>query len=261
MLFDLHNDFPTRFFNADFRGCCSKNNVVTAVIWTSEFASEAECKVIDITKRLFEAGHNPIAIEDIGFLASDEKFISFDFSEYFYCSLTWNYNTAFAGGALDDGRLTKLGNCVIRTIENSGCYIDLAHLNKNSFYDVLDCTKNVICSHTGFNEHPRSLDGAQIKALVDRNVVIGLCTVRAFSGAHSADRFADVIDSFVQKYGCDCLALGTDFNGSDDIPADINDYDKLCKVRDILYRRGYDSKSVNKIFYNNANTIYKSKKF
>lgn len=257
MLFDLHNDFPTRFFNADYCRYVTHNNTVTAAIWTSEFTGDAESSVNYITERLTAIGHMPIAIEDIGFLADNEKFKYFDFSRYLYCSLTWNYNTAFAGGALDDGRLTELGKTVIRIIEDSGCYIDLAHLNKKSFYDVLDCATNVLCSHTGFNGHQRSLDGRQIKALIARKAVIGLCTVRSFTDAHSVEQFANVIDAFVQKYGCDCLALGTDFNGSDDIPDDINDYEKLLKVRDILYSRGYDSQSVNKIFFDNANILYK----
>ena len=261
MLFDLHNDFPTRFFNADYCSYVLKNSSkVTAVIWTSEFSDDAVSTVNAITERLSAIEDMPIAIEDIGFSADGEKFKEFDFSKYLYCSLTWNYNTAFAGGALDDGRLTAFGKSAIGVIEDSGCYIDLAHLNKTSFYDVLDCAKNIICSHTGFNDHPRSLDEQQITALVARKAVIGLCAVRAFTDAHSAQEFANVIDAFVQKYGCDCLALGTDFNGSEDIPDDINCYDKLLKVRNILYNRGYDRQSVNKIFFDNANILYKKER-
>ena len=258
MLFDLHNDFATRFLNADYSKFLS-TNIVTAAIWTSEL-SDAESRVNDITRRLKEAGHAPIAIEDIGFTAHGEVYKHFDFSMYFYCSLTWNYNNAFAGGALDDGRLTPIGKCAIKAIEDNGCYIDLAHLNKISFYSVLDCARNVLCSHTGFNDHPRSLDEGQIKALAERNAVIGLCTVQAFTEAHSAIRFADVIDRFVQKYGCGNLALGTDFNGSDDIPIDINDYDKLLNVRELLVSRGYSQSDVNKIFFENANTLYSKEK-
>lgn len=262
MLFDLHNDFPTRFLNADY--CryidSTKGNTVTAVVWTSELESDAEKTVNSITARITAAGPLPIAIEDIGFLAECEKYKFFDFSRYFYCSLTWNNNNGFAGGALDDGQLTEQGKSAIQLVEDSGCYIDLAHLNKKSFFQVLDSAKNVLCSHTGFNTHPRSLDDEQIKALVARNAIIGLCTVRAFTDAYSAEQLANVIDKFVQKYGCDCLALGTDFNGSDDIPDDINGYDKLTKVQDFLINRGYDRKAVNKIFFENVNTFYKKEK-
>ena len=117
-----------------------------------------------------------------------------------------------------------------------------------------------MCSHTGFNGHLRSLDDKQIRALTARNGIIGLCTVRAFTDAYSAEQFAEIIDRFVQKYGCNGLALGTDFNGSDDIPEDINGYDKLIKVKDILLRRGYSNDAVNKIFFENANTFYEKER-
>lgn len=259
MLFDLHNDFPTRFLLADYCDFCSTDNVVTAVIWTSEL-SDTENTVNGITKRLLRCSSFPIAVEDIGFLADCERYRRFDFSKYFYCSLTWNHNNGFAGGAFDDGQLTEHGKSVIKAIEDSGCYVDLAHLNKKSFFQVLDCAKNVICSHTGFNTHLRSLDDEQIKQLIARNAVIGLCTVRTFTDAYSIEQFADVIDSFVQKFGCNSLALGTDFNGSDDIPDDINDYDKLTKLHDILICRGYDTKSISKIFFENANSLYKKER-
>ena len=259
-LFDLHNDFPTRFLNADYCRLSVSDGEVTAVIWTSDFESGAESTVIDITQRLTEAAHTLIAIEDIGFLSEGERFRNFDFTKYFYCSLTWNNNNGFAGGALDDGELSKLGKCAIKTIEEGGCYIDLAHLNRKSFFQVLNNAKNVLCSHTGFNDHPRSLNDEQIRALIARNAVIGLCTVKAFTDAACANEFADVIDKFVQKYGCDCLALGTDFNGSDDIPHDINDYGKLEKVQDILLSRGYTRDAVDKIFFKNANNLYKKER-
>lgn len=261
MLFDLHNDFPTRFLNADYcKFVGTTEGTVTAVIWTSDFMRSADNAVNSITERIMRTFPFPIAIEDIGFLCSKERYRHFDFSKYFYCSLTWNFNNGFAGGALDDGQLTEQGKSAIQLVEDSGCYIDLAHLNKKSFFQVLDSAKNVLCSHTGFNTHPRSLDDEQIKALVARNAIIGLCTVRAFTDAYSAEQLANVIDKFVQKYGCDCLALGTDFNGSDDIPDDINGYDKLTKVQDFLINRGYDRKAVNKIFFENVNTFYKKEK-
>lgn len=259
MLFDLHNDFPTRLLNADYNEYISANKgiTVTAAIWTSEFYVGVEETVINITKRLESV---PIAIEDIGFLCGGQRYKSFDFSPYFYCSLTWNANNGFAGGTLDDGQLTESGKEVIRIINDSGCVVDLAHLNKKSFYQALDNAKYVMCSHTGFNGHLRSLDDRQIRALIARDAIIGLCTVRAFTDAYSAEQFVKVIDGFVQKYGCNSLAFGTDFNGSDDIPDDINGYNKLVKIKDLLIRRGYTREDVNKIFFENANTFYKKER-
>ena len=261
-LFDLHNDYPTSICSSDIPGYLSgfgKNVTVTAAVWTSELANAYE-SVCSLTKTVRNAASDvyriPLAIEDIGFLSEDERYRDFDFSEYLYCSLTWNFDNAFAGGALDGGRLTIAGTNAVKAVNACGCAIDVAHLNVKSFYGVFDSAERLVCSHTGFNDHPRSISDDMISRLVRRNAVIGLCTVRAFTNAEDAFGFADVIDGFVQKYGADCLAIGTDFNGSADIPADISDYGCLERVADILYRRGYDAVTVDKIFFGNADAFY-----
>lgn len=255
MIFDLHNDFPTvlrpQEFNSYFGRCDAS---IVGAIWTTELQIDSiDC----IRKNLANFnGENRVfvAIEDLGF-AAQKGLQSFDFSDILYCSLTWNFDNAFAGGAHGDGRLTPDGRRAIKRMNNSGCYTDVAHLNRKSFWDVIDVAEKIVCSHTGFTDNPRCLDEAQIKALVDRGVVIGLCTVSTFSGAHSADEFADVILRFVDEHGDGCLAIGTDFFGSEDIPSDIDGYGKLDVVWDMLARRGLPTQSVEKIFYLNAQSL------
>lgn len=260
MIFDLHNDFPTKLDSSDYSKYlqkCGNEAIITAVIWTSAFDKDALAVVTNISSRLNRLSKTiPIAIEDIGFASECDSYRTFDFSQYLYCSLTWNSNNAFAGGAMDDGTLTHDGKQVIELINESGCTVDLAHLNKKSFYAVLDRAKSVVCSHTGFNTHLRSLDDGMIRALVDRCSLIGLCAVTAFTGAKNAKNFADVIDDFVQRYGPDCLALGTDFMGSDDIPKDISTYPKMIDTVQSLGKRGYTDEVVNNILYGNALSFY-----
>ncbi len=260
MIFDLHNDFPTALCDKDYFGYADSigDNTVTAAIWTSELSGDVIKTVGEISARVRELDRIclPIAVEDIGFLYKDGKYLDFDFSVFSYCSLTWNYDNGFAGGALDNGTLTYAGKRVVKIINDCGCAVDLAHLNRASFYPVLDCSRRALCSHTGFNGHLRSLDDNQIRTLVNRNVVIGLCTVSSFTDAHNLEQFADVIDRFVQKYGVDNLAIGSDFNGSNDIPKDISDYNGLNQVKDKLLRRGYTTGDLHKIFYGNAYSFY-----
>ncbi|MDE7464630.1 MAG: membrane dipeptidase [Clostridiales bacterium] len=256
MIFDLHNDFPTELSVNDFadyiRFC---DGVVTAAIWTSEFDKRsANARVAELEKSL-TAINVPIAIEDIGFLFDGEMYRNTDFSRYFYCSLTWNDNNGFAGGALDDGTLTKAGQCAIQCM-NGRCAVDLAHLNRKSFYEALDIAQNPMCSHTGFNSHLRSLDGMQIKALVDRNAPIGLSAVTKFTDAETATAFADVIDGFVQGYGIQQLCIGTDFNGSTDLPTDLRGYPDFYRIADRLSALGYQNTDIESIFYGNAMRFY-----
>ena len=279
MLFDLHNDYPTEIsqdlFIEDIGKCRSENAVVTAAIWTSEFGDNAYKLVSDITTSLENIGDNayklvsdittslenigdkslPVAIEDLGFLANGQAYKSFDFSKYLYCSLTWNNNNGFAGGALDNGELTEAGRDVIELMNVQGCIVDLAHLNRPSFYQALERSRYAICSHTGFNNHPRSLNDEQIRALTARNGVIGLCTVTKFTDAHDCKEFETLIDCFVQKYGIDYLAIGTDFNGSTDIPQDLCDYRAIAALSNGLRSRGYSDTDIDKILFTNANNI------
>ncbi len=267
MIFDLHNDFPTVLCPneyGDFISSC-ESNVITAAIWTSAMAVEHAAVTVENTVRTLKDLKTkrplPIAIEDIGFLFNGDNYRMFDFSALFYCSLTWNTNNGFAGGALDDGRLTKDGVAVVKRM-NGNCAVDVAHLNKKSFYDVLDAAETLICSHTGFNAHPRSLDGDQINALIARKAVIGLSAVVAFTGARSMKDWVHVIDDFVQTYenGIDCLAIGTDFYGTVDLPHDLQSYDAEDGIRHGLSDLGYASADIDKILFDNANNFYKTEK-
>ncbi len=255
MIFDLHNDFPTVYNYSDYEHYLSANEQaeITAAIWTDELSDA--CSFVDSTVKKLISLKCAVAIENIGFTAKNDLFETFDFSNLLYCSLTWNGDNAFAGGALGEGRLTPLGRRAITRIEKSGCYVDVAHLNRKSFYDVLDVADRIVCSHTGFNDNARSLTANQINELVSRNKVIGLCAVSSFSGAKSKEDFIAVIDRFVSKYGDDSLAIGTDYNGSADIPNDLCDYDKLFCVIDGLRDMGYSNESLDKIFYRNAKTL------
>ncbi len=260
MILDLHNDYPTAIdisrYDNYIKQCGNADALAIAVIWTSEFADRAIDKVAEKFEALVKIKRDlPVAVEDIGFLAEERHLRDFDFSEYIYCSLTWNINNGFAGGALDDGELTSLGKRAIRLMNDRGCYLDLAHLNRRSFYQALDSAKYALCSHTGFNDHLRSLNDSQIRAMVERKCVIGLCTVNKFTDAYCARDFETVIDGFVQKYGVDCLAIGTDFNGSTDIPEDLSDYYKIAALYDGLRERGYAAQDIDKIFFTNANRI------
>jgi len=253
--FDLHNDFPTCIGvdgYAKYLSAC--DGTVTAAIWTSEFDSEtATDRVRAITRALSETEKPPpIAIEDLGCLTNSEEL---DFSDYFYCTLTWNHNNRFAGGALDDGVLTDAGKRIIGAM-NGACAVDLAHLNRKSFFEVIDKAARPMCSHTGFNSHPRSIDAEQIKALLARSGIIGLSAVITFTDAHSAVALAETIDRFVSSYGIDGLCLGTDFYGSDRLPEDFRTYSDFDMLACELARMGYGKADTDKIFYKNAKQFY-----
>ncbi len=255
-MIDLHNDYPTvlpqeKF--AEYIRSCGDNDI-TAVIWTTE-QENAKSVVDSITSSLTKIRKvKYVALEDVGFLSESEA-ESFPFERYVYCSLGWNYNNIYVGGALDDGRLTAAGRRLIEFM-NGKCAIDLAHTNEKSFYDILETAAKVMCSHTGFNRHLRSIDDRRIRAIIDRNGIIGLCAVTAFTDAHTARELAEVIDRFIDKFGANNLALGTDFNGSIDLPENFKGYGDISTLHGELKRFGYSDVDIEKIFTTNAKRFY-----
>ncbi len=73
--------------------------------------------------------------------------------------LTHNEKNRLAGGALSQGGLTRLGERAIKKAQKLGMIIDLAHLNRRSFYQALKIVKPpFMVSHCGIRaikNHPK----------------------------------------------------------------------------------------------------------
>jgi len=108
-------------------------------------------------------------------------------------SLTWSRKNAFATGSCPAGEdreipggLTEAGKKAIGMMEELGMYLDVSHLNKEGFRDVLRYAKKpFIASHSNARRlHPtgRNLDDRQIEAIKDRGGVVGLNACSLLTG-------------------------------------------------------------------------------
>ncbi len=108
-------------------------------------------------------------------------------------SLTWSRRNAFATGSCPAGEdreipggLTEAGKKAIGMMEELGMYLDVSHLNKEGFRDVLKYAKKpFIASHSNARRlHPtgRNLDDRQIEAIKDRGGVVGLNACSLLTG-------------------------------------------------------------------------------
>lgn len=269
-IFDLHNDFYLKL-NSDKKldKYIAKNerfaeNIIAA-IWTSEMNEKETFSVFERARDYLSLKQNVfLAVEDLHFLGKEnlEKFISF---KPIYAGLTWNRSNALAGGALESGRLTSFGKRVLLELQNNNIVVDTAHLNEDSFSDVLKVSeKPVICSHTAFyglNQNARNLKDYQIKMIIDSGGIVGLTLVSDFLNGGTKSDANDVvshIDYFACKFGIDNLAVGTDFYGTNHLPSGANSYKKLLNnVSSKLRKLGYTEKSIDKIIYTNASMFFK----
>ena len=105
----------------------------------------------------------------------------------FYClglramQITWNLRNELADGVKEErtgGGLTNFGEAVVREMERLGMVIDLAHISRAGWFDVLDVASGpVCCSHSNCKkiyQHFRTIDDEQIKALAQTGGVLGV---------------------------------------------------------------------------------------
>lgn len=173
--------------------------------------------------------------------------------------LTWNGANSLAGGCHEDGRLTLLGKKAVAIIEKYRGIVDTAHLNEQSFYDVLEtAAKPVLCSHSNCYAlclHPRNLKDEQIKLLLARNGLMGICFYPPFlkiANQVTSRDIAEHIDYVCQMAGNSShVCFGSDFDGIDRYPSDVNsplDVPAICRA---LSRKGYEKKDILQICYGN----------
>ena len=93
-------------------------------------------------------------------------------------TLTWNQRNAIADGASEGphGGLSRFGLKVIEEMNSLGMLIDVSHMNRGGFFDVLNNSKMpVIASHSNARalcNHPRNLDDEQIVLLAEKMGII-----------------------------------------------------------------------------------------
>lgn len=135
--------------------------------------------------------------------------------------LTWNYANAVADGILE-GRgagLTQFGKEVVAENNRYGVWTDVSHLSERGFWEVMDSASYPIASHSNsfkLCSHPRNLKDEQIKALIDRNAVIGITFVPQFLKNDGRAAIKDVIshiDYICSLGGESHIGLGSDFDG------------------------------------------------
>ena len=224
---DLHNDIE-----------------ILQSVWTTELPDP----IHEIQKRRLH-------IEDAWFITPDniDQVISM---RPYSIGLTWNHDNALAGGAHGTGRLTDWGRTVIKQLTDANIKIDLAHLNRPSFFDVAAILKGtpLLCTHTCFDEvhpHPRNLTRDQIQTIVDGNGLVGLTLVGRFLGGR---RFRDIykhIKYFIDNFGENNLGIGTDFTGVYDLPYRLKKYTHFARLRRYLSRHGIKNETIDKIFEGN----------
>ena len=178
-------------------------------------------------------------------------------------TLTWNGENQIAGGADSDAGLKDFGRHVIGKLNRFGIATDLSHLNKKSFYGAIELADRPIITHSCLEfvyKHRRNIDDTQLKLLVQKNGIFGLCFYPAFLGDGNAleNLYKNVYHILELGYE-DFLSIGSDFDGAD-MSSELYDISAVPTLYNYLGSRGINNVILNKMFFENAYNFFSKTK-
>ena len=174
-------------------------------------------------------------------------------------TLTWNGENNIASGALCEGGLKPFGKEVIIELNRNRIATDLAHINREGYFDALEAAEFPIITHTccdSFHSHKRNVTDEQVRALVQKNGVIGLCFYPEFLGCGNV--FENVYKNIfllLDKGYEDNIAIGSDFDGAT-MDDELKDISFVPTLYSKLKRFGISADILNKIFFENSKRFF-----
>lgn len=174
-------------------------------------------------------------------------------------ALTWNGVNEIGSGNVSTDGLTEFGRALIPELEQLGIIVDVSHLNDSGLHDVFKLAKKPFAaSHSDCRAvcgHLRNLTDNQLREMFDRHCLVGLNFCVNFlkdGGEHvTPDDLLRHIDHMLELGGENCVALGSDFDGTI-LPDFLPNTDALAALPDLLLSRGYGANFVEKLMYRNA---------
>jgi len=196
--------------------------------------------------------------------------------------LFWSRQNAFGSGVqymypstpdIGEG-LTAEGKNLIRTCNDMGIIVDLAHINQKGFWDAISVTKKpIVVTHTSVNKicaSSRSLTDEQILAVGKSGGVIGILfepmminnfglklpqnmsldDVFAFLVKTPLSKIIQHIDYIVKLIGIEHVAFGADMDGAI-MPSELKDASDFQNIVKELFKHGFKSDEIEKICYKN----------
>ncbi|MDR2202607.1 MAG: membrane dipeptidase [Clostridiales bacterium] len=261
MIFDLHNDLVTAKMPLEQMRRFIKSNArvkMTLAVWTSKIADPLPF-IAEVIRQFSPLGNVLFAVEDLWFL-TEKNLAALCALPLSYCTLAWDTDNAVAGGHKGTGGVTEFGKRAVAAMNKSGIAVDAAHLNERSFYNLLDLTDTLICSHACLKEtrfHSRNLSPEQVKNIIARGGVVGLTAVADFlpDGEGARGGFVNQLCAFASRYGVDSLALGTDLFGTDPLKG-LETYEKFASLAYDLEGAGFTAGEAEKILFRNADKFF-----
>jgi membrane dipeptidase len=164
-----------------------------------------------------------------------------------------------AAGRRRHEKLTPLGRDYVRRLAEKRILLDLAHVNREGFFDALsvhDRSLPVLVTHTGVSgvhRHWRNLDDEQLRAVAGLGGTVGIMYQSSFLGRPPVthERIVDHLAHVVATAGEDHASLGSDWDGAIAPPRDLPTCLELPRLVEAMLRRGWSDGRIRKILGGN----------
>lgn len=220
---------------------------------------------------------DPVETKPIGYVLSIEGADSIVRVEYLERAYNYGLRAVgpahygpgrYANGTDSNGRLNAMGVDLLKEMDRLGMILDVTHLNDDAFWHALEIYEGPIwASHNNcriFVDHNRQFSDDMIKALIERNAVIGVALdawmmvpnwVRGESTPKgmncSMEIMGNNIDHICQLAGnANHVGIGSDLDGAfgtEQCPYDLKTIADLQKLPVILKDRGYSDQDIEKV--------------
>lgn len=181
-------------------------------------------------------------------------------------ALTWNHPNAIGQPAKSGSTqgLTPYGIQVVREMQRLGIAADVSHLNEAGFWDLFaKGTRPPMASHScvrALCDHFRNLDDDQLRAMIQYGGYVGVNFYPAFlseDGRADVRTVAEHIDYICQLGGSEIVGLGSDFDGIECAPRNLEHPGDLPNLWHELRRMGYSEAAIEGIAGGNLRDYFR----
>lgn len=168
-------------------------------------------------------------------------------------ALLWNNPNALGYPAKsgDQRGLTAYGLQVVKEMQRVGMAVDVSHLNDAGFYDIFAKTNlPPMASHSccrALCSHFRNLTDEQLRLMIREGGFVGVNFYPYFlsqDGKANAALIARHIDHICQMGGAEIVGFGSDFDGIEVTPSDLQHPGQLPALLEELRHLGYNDAAI-----------------
>lgn len=202
-----------------------------------------------------------LAVEGGGIIGEELDFVDKMHSDGVrFVTVTWNGANTLASGCMEseDRGITEFGKKTIKKFNEVGIIPDVSHLGEKGFWDLCEISdKAFIATHSNaysLCNHVRNLKNEQICEIIKRRGLIGMNLYSWFinnTDRSSIDEMITHIEYILSLGGIDVLAIGSDFDGIETMPCEMQNIRDIGKLPERMLQKNFPEKTVKKIMFDN----------